>query len=37
MRSGNLLEAKIVPALTEVCLRHALHWNKRRAPRVTTQ
>src|SRR5271167_109458 len=31
MRSGSLLEAKNVPALTEVCLRHALHWNNRRA------
>ena len=25
-RSGNLLNSKIVPALTDVCLRQALHW-----------
>ena len=37
MRSGSLLEANMVPALTEVCLRQALHWNKRRAPRFTRQ
>jgi len=36
-RSGNLLEAKIVPARTEVCLRQALHWNSSRAPRVMMQ
>ena len=36
-RSGSLLDAKIVPAFTEVCLRQALHWNSRRAPRLTTQ
>ena len=36
-RSGNLLAAKMVPARTEVCLRHALHWNSLRVPRVTTQ
>ncbi len=35
--SGSLLAAKMVPARTEVCLRHALHWNSLRVPRVTTQ
>ena len=36
-RSGSLLDAKIVPAFIEVCLRQALHWKSWRAPRLTTQ
>src|SRR5271165_1161986 len=33
VRSGSLVEAKIVPAIGEVCRRHAVHWNR---PRVFT-
>ena len=36
-RSRSLLDAKIVPAVTDVCLRQALHWYKIRAPRLTMQ
>ena len=34
-RNPSLLDAKIVPAVTDVCLRQALHWYKIRAPRLT--
>ena len=36
-RSGSLLDAKIVPAVIEVCLRQALHWYRDRRPRLTMQ
>ena len=32
-RSATLVAAKMVPAISEVCRRHALHWN---SPRVFT-
>ena len=37
IRSGSLLEAKTVPARTDVCLRQELHWNSLRVPRLTVQ
>src|SRR5215218_11132655 len=30
LRSGSLVEAKIVPAMAEVCRRQAVHWNSAR-------
>jgi hypothetical protein len=30
VRSGSLVELKIVPAIGEVCRRHCVHWNKLR-------